>query len=442
MTGVTPSAPPRMPLRKIVVSSTLSSAIEWYDFFIYGTAAALVFNSLFFPSVDPIVGTLLSFATFGVGFMARPVGAVIFGHFGDRVGRKKMLVIAIFLMAISTTLIGLLPTYSKIGVLAPILLVVLRLIQGVAVGGQFGGAVLIATENAAEHRRGFYGSLAQLGPPVGLVASTASFLLITELTSPEQLESWGWRIPFLLSISLTVIGLYAHFQLEETEDGKAAARAGEVSRFPILDVLRNHPLNVFVGAGTVLTTGVGFYLFSVYVISYGKQQNIAYNTLLVAVIVSACLQVPAILAFGRLSDRLGRPTVFLGGVVGLAAWAFPVFLLVNTGRFAAIVFALVVAQVCVAAIQGPLPSLMHELFPAHLRYSGVSLGYQIGATVGGGLSPLAAAALFGRFGSFVPISVMLVFSALTTAVCIIIGKQNIKRGSAATPAAEKELTSN
>ncbi|MGW8813050.1 MFS transporter [Gordonia terrae] len=428
----------QMPLRKIVVASTLSSAIEWYDFFIYGTAAALVFNKLFFPSVDPLIGTLLSFATFGVGFMARPVGAVVFGHFGDRLGRKRMLVIAIFMMAFATTLIGLLPTYASIGVLAPLLLVLLRLIQGVAVGGQFGGAVLIATENSAEGRRGFYGSLAQLGPPMGLVGSTLVFLIVTELTTTAQLESWGWRLPFLLSFSLALVGLYAHLKLEESAEGEHGQAP---PRFPIVDVLRKHPRNVLIGAGTVLTTGVGFYLFSVYIISYGTEQGIARNDLLVGVVISACIQVPAILLFGKLSDRWGRPTVFLTGVVGVAVWAFPVFLLVDTGLLTSVIVALVVAQVCVAAIQGPLPALMHELFPAHLRYSGVSLGYQLGATLGGGLAPLAAAALYGRFETFVPIAVMLLVSALITGACVASMSGALTRPvPSADPAAEAQRT--
>lgn len=442
MTGATSPGKQRMPLRKIVISSTLSSAIEWYDFFIYGTAAALVFNKIFFPSVDPLMGTLLSFATFGVGFLARPLGGIVFGHFGDRLGRKRMLVIAIFMMAAATTFIGLLPTYSSIGALPPILLVALRLFQGIAVGGQFGGAVLIATENATENRRGFYGSLAQLGPPVGLIASTSIFLLITEYTTSDQLESWGWRIPFLLSISLAGVGLYAHFRIEDTTAAEKASKSDAAdSKFPIVDVLRRHPFNVVVGAGTVLTTGVGFYLFSVYVLSYGKTQGISYNLLLSAVILSACIQVPAIIFFGKLSDKLGRPTVFLAGVAGLALWAFPVFVLVNIGNAVSIIIAIVVAQLSVAAIQGPLPALMHELFPAHLRYSGVSLGYQIGATIGGGLAPLAAAALYGRFDSFVPISLLLIGSATVTAVCILAGRSKMNRGTTAQSAPPVEVES-
>ena len=417
----------RNSLSRIVVASTAGSAIEWYDFFIYGTAAALVFNKLFFPSTDPLTGTLLAFATFGVGFLARPVGGMIFGHFGDRVGRKKALVVGLFMMGTATTLIGLLPDYDRIGALAPVLLVVLRLLQGIAVGGQFGGAVLVGTENAAEGRRGLYGSFAQLGVPIGLILSSAVFLVATTATTPEQFAAWGWRIPFLLSFTLIGVAMFAQLKLEETA---AMQEAGQTSaptptRSPVLEVLRKHPKNVLLGAGTLILLAVGFYIFGTYVLSYGTTVlGMTRNAVLAAVIAGALLQAIAIPLFAILSDRIGRKKVYLGGVVGLAVWVFPAFLLINTTRFVLVALGIVVAQVLVAALQGPLPAFMHELFPLQVRYSGVSLGYQLGSLIGGGFTPIIATALYAEFGSFVPVALLVLVAAVVTGVSIMILTEN------------------
>ncbi|MGW3472657.1 MFS transporter [Saccharopolyspora sp. NPDC000995] len=309
-------------LSRIVIASIAGSTIEWYDFFIYGTAAALVFNKLFFPSADPLTGTLLAFATFGVGFVARPVGGMLFGHFGDRFGRKKALVAGLFLMGAATTLIGLLPSYTAIGTAAPVILVVLRLLQGIAVGGQFGGAVLIGTENAARGRRGLYGSFAQLGVPLGLILSSAVFLMATSVASPEQFVAWGWRIPFLLSFTLVGIAVFVQLRLEETAAMQRAAegQAPVVASSPVLEVLRRHPKNVLLGAGTLILLAVGFYIFATYVLSYGTTVlGMSRNSVLAAVIAGAILQAIAIPLFAILSDMIGRKKVYLSGVVGLAA---------------------------------------------------------------------------------------------------------------------------
>lgn len=431
MTTTPDTTPTKNSLGRIVVASTVGSAIEWYDFFIYGTAAALVFNKLFFPSADPLTGTLLAFATFGAGFAARPFGGLVFGHFGDRLGRKKALVIALFMMGTATTLIGLLPTYDSIGVLAPTALVALRLLQGVAVGGQFGGAVLVATENADPNRRGLYGSLAQLGVPVGLVLSSTVFLVATSVTTEAQFASWGWRLPFLLSFSLILVAMFAQFKLEETVAMQKAGQKPAKSGSPVLEVLTKHPKNAAMGAGTVILLAVSFYIFATYVLSYGTTVlNISYNSMLTAVIIGAGAQAVAIPLFASLSDKIGRKKVYLSGVLGSALWAIPAFLLVNTKQLVLIVLAVAIAQVLVAALQGPLPAFLHELFPLHVRYSGVSVGYQFGSMLGGGFTPILATYLYAKFDSFVPVPLLVVLASVITTLCITVLAENRNQAGA------------
>lgn len=408
-----------MTLAKIIAVSSSGSAIEWYDFFIYGTAAALIFNKLFFPTADPLAGTLLAFSTFAVGFAARPLGGMLFGHLGDKVGRKAALVTALFLMGGSTTVIGLLPTYASIGVLAPIALVVLRLAQGVAVGGQWGGAVLIATENAPPHRRGLYGSFAQLGVPVGLVLSTLVFLGTSAWLTEAQFAAWGWRLPFLFSIALIMVALYAQFRLEETVAMREVKAAGTASS-PVLEVLRKHPGNIALAAGAVIVVGAGFYLFATYLLSYGTTVlGMPRSTMLNAVMWGAVAQVPALPAFAHLSDRIGRRPVYLFGAVTTGLWVFPAFLLVNTRSPGLVVLAVVVALVLFAAMYGPQAAFFSELFTARLRYSGASLGYQVGVMLGGAFTPIIATWLYSQYRSFVPVAVFLLVTALVSCACVI-----------------------
>ncbi|MFF0203694.1 MFS transporter [Streptomyces sp. NPDC005017] len=414
-------------LSRIIMVSSAGSAIEWFDFFIYGTAAALVFNKLFFPASDPLVGTLLAFMTFAIGFVARPVGGIVFGHFGDRVGRKPALVSALFLMGGSTALIGLLPTYDAIGVAAPVLLVVLRLLQGIAVGGQWGGAVLIATENAPRGRRGLYGSFAQLGVPAGLMLSSLVFLVITSTLDDRQFTAWGWRVPFLCSIALIVVALFAQFKLEETEDSRQARQereatgAAEGSRSPVVEVLRRHPRNVLLAAGAVVVIGAGFYLFVTYMLSYGTTVlGMPKSTLLNAVLVGAALQVPALMGFGALSDRVGRRAVYLVGAAGMGLWAYPAFLLLNTERWPLVTLALVVGQLLFAAMYGPQAAFFSELFSARVRYSGASLGYQLGVMLGGAFTPIVATWLYAKYESFVPVAGFLVAAAAVSCLCVLV----------------------
>lgn len=420
--------PPHRPARptslaKIITVSSAGSAIEWYDFFIYSTAAALIFNKLFFPSSTPLTGTLLAFSTFAVGFAARPLGGVIFGHFGDKIGRKKALVTALFLMGGSTTLIGLLPTFDSVGVLAPIALVVLRIAQGIAVGGQWGGAVLIATENAPANKRGLFGSFAQLGVPLGLVLSTVVFLGISNTLTDEQLISWGWRLPFLFSIALIGVALFAHFSLEDTAAMRQvkSADTARPTRSPVLEALRSNPRTIALATGTAVVLGAGFYLFVTYMLAYGTQVlGMPKPVLLNAVVWAAVLMVPALIGFAALSDRIGRRKVYLFGAAATGAWVFPAFVLVNTKNPTLVTIGISVALVLFSASYRPQAAFFAELFSARMRYSGASLGYQMGVMLGGAFTPIIATALYAEFGSYVAVAVFLAFTAALSCACVLV----------------------
>jgi MHS family shikimate/dehydroshikimate transporter-like MFS transporter len=409
-------------LGRVILASGVGATIEWYDFFIYGTAAALVFNKQFFPGAGELAGTLLAFATFGVGLLARPLGALIFGHLGDTIGRKRAFVLVILIMGTSTTAVGLVPTAASIGIAAPIILVLLRILQGFAVGGEFGGASLFATENAPPGRRGFYGSLAQSGAPAGLFLSTAVFLIITNVTTPEQAASWGWRIPFLLGAPLIGLGWYIHRKMEDTLASQNVTEAREtrhVGHSPIVTALRQHPLTILLAAGLCLVSTVAFYVYSTYVLYYGESVvKASQSVMLLALLCSAAAMLVASLAFAALSDRIGRRPVYLIGLIGAVAWIFPAFMLINTGSGGLIILALVVAQIFGGAMQSILPALMHELFPAHIRYSGASLGYQIGVTIGGAFTPLVATALYAQLGSYVGIALIVVAGGVLAVFCL------------------------
>jgi metabolite-proton symporter len=421
-TVVKPSefSPPGM--ATIAGASFIGTAVEWYDFFVYGNAAALIFGAKFFPSLSPLAGSLAAFSTFTVGFLARPLGGVVMGHFGDRIGRKLMLVASLMIMGVATFLIGLLPTYAQIGVWAPILLVALRFIQGLGIGGEWGGAVLIAVEHAPSHRRGFYGSFPQMGVPAGIILSNLVFLSLSKLLTREQFDSWGWRVPFLLSSALVAIGLYVRFQLEESPLFKEVTQAQRHPRImPIAELLRRHWRKVLLASlAFTASTTVG-YIVLVYVLSYGTTTlGMARNTVLLMVLLASVLQLVMIPALSALSDRLGRRRVFMTGAIASAVWAVPFFMLLDTRNPWLLLLSLSVAVTFVSAMYGPQGAIAAELFPTSVRYSGASVGCQISSILGGGLAPTAAVALFAATGNSLSTALYIAGVCLISFIAIVL----------------------
>lgn len=407
-------------VRKIALTALAGTSIEWYDFFLYGTAAALVFPTAFFPAgMPPVIALLASFSTFAVGFVARPIGGIIFGHYGDRLGRKKALVVALVLMGAATTLIGCLPTYASIGAAAPLLLIVLRFAQGIAIGGQWGGAVLIATENAPPERRGFYGSFAQVGAPVGVILANLAFLLVSANTAPDAFMQWGWRVPFLVSVVLIGLALYVQLRLEDTVEFLQLKKRAAPARSPVLEALRTHPKQIALAAGAFLAVQVPFYILVAFVIAYGTGAagpGVSRNTMLGAVLVGAVAMIPSLLLAAAWSDRYGRRGVYMAGAVLLAAWSFAIFPLIDTGSFLWICVSLAVGQMLVAMMYGPQAAFITEMFSTEVRYSGASLGYQLGAILGGGFAPIIATALLAEYHDTVGISIYMAIACAITLV--------------------------
>jgi metabolite-proton symporter len=408
---------------RIVGTALAGASIEWYDFFIYGTAAATVFPALFFPKSDPLVGTLLAFGTFAVGFIARPVGGVLFGHYGDRVGRKRSLVVALLLMGCATTAIGALPTYASIGVLAPLALVALRFVQGMAIGGQWGGAVLLLIESAPPGRRGFYGSFAQLGVPMGVLFANLVFLGVTQAFGESGVQAWAWRLPFLFSIVLIGIGIYIQLRLEETPDFVEAQRQRQAEppqRSPILRVLRESPRTILLAAGAFVAINGNFYIFITYSVAYGTHTlGLPQSTMLAAVMISALVQAPALLIAAAVSDRMGRRAVYLAGALTLGLWSLAFFPLMDTRSFGLITLALCGGAVFNSMMYGPQAAFFGELFRTEVRYSGASLGYQIGAIFGGAFAPLIAAGLLAATGSSLAIGGYMALLCAVSFGCVL-----------------------
>lgn len=409
---------------KVIAMASAGAAVEWYDFFIYGTAAALVFPKLFFsPELPQFVGQIAAFSTFAVGFIARPVGGVLFGHFGDLYGRKRALVLAMMMMGTATTTIGLLPGYETAGILAPLLLVVLRFVQGLAVGGQWGGAALLAIESAPAHRRGFYSSFVQVGVPLGVVLANIVFLIASALIEPDSFVAWGWRIGFIVSVGLIFIGLYMHWKVAEPEGGTepASESAPAASRSPVLAVLRGHGREVALAGGAFVANNTCFYIAITYAVAYGTATvGIARETLLFAVSVGSIVMIPALMLSGAMSDRFGRRGIFLLGAALAGLWAFAFFPLIDSRSPFAITIAIAVALFFVSLMYGPQAALFAELFPKYVRYSGASLGYQIGSVAGGGFAPIIATALFARYQSSAAISVYLFAMCVISFVSILL----------------------
>jgi metabolite-proton symporter len=403
-------------LRRVIFASFIGTTIEWYDFFSYGTAAALVFNRLFFPTLDPLAGTLSAYGVFAVGFVARPVGGVVFGHFGDRLGRKTVLVWSLLIMGVATALVGVIPTYDQIGVWSPLILVALRFVQGVGVGGEWGGAVLLAVEHSGGARRGLHASWPQMGVPAGLLLATGVFALLSSQLSESAFFAWGWRVPFLVSIGLIGVGLFVRLRVLETPAFEKLKQARRESRAPLLDVFREHPRQVAIGMGLRFAENTLFYIYTVFVLSYGEK-SLGYprSVPLQGVALASFLGLFSIPFWSHLSDRIGRRPVYLAGAVLSLLIVFPFFWLFARGP-ACVALALVLAlNVGHDMMYGPLGAYLSELFGTHVRYSGASLAYQLSSAFAGGLAPLVATYLAARYGSSAVAGYMVGCCAITVA---------------------------
>ena len=410
----------RVQVRRAALASAVGTTIEWYDFFLYNTAAALVFPHLFFPSSSAYAGAMQSFATYAVGFAARPVGAAIFGHWGDRIGRKATLIITLLLMGISSGVVGMLPGTAAIGFAAPLILVLLRLIQGIAIGGEWSGSVLLAMEWGDQRKRGLLGSFAQIGVPVGLVLGTGGMTLLSATLSPAAFDSWGWRLPFLASLVLVAIGLVIRLKILETPMFAKLVADKKTARTPVLDAIRHHWREILLSAGLRFSEQMPFYLFTSYVLVYVVARGDFSKTFVLnAVLVGAACELAMIPLFSQLSDRWGRKRVYLTGAVLTAIIAFPYFAVLTNGGHALVFIAVVLSFVPHALQYGPQAALIGESFPTHLRYGGAGLGYQLASVFAGGPAPLLATWLLHETGTPYSISGYIVLAAVVTVLCVV-----------------------
>ncbi|MER6163181.1 MFS transporter [Streptomyces violaceorubidus] len=430
-----PATAPPAPnnLRRIVAASLIGTTIEWYDFFLYGSAAALVFNELFFPDSDPLVGTLLSFLTYAVGFAARPVGALVFGHYGDRLGRKKLLVLSLLMMGGATFAIGLLPTHATIGTAAPVLLTVLRLVQGFALGGEWGGAVLLVSEHGDARRRGFWASWPQTGAPAGQLLATGVLSLLTAVLSDAAFNSWGWRIPFLLSGVLVMVGLWIRLSVDESPVFKQAlaqaeSRKAKAEPLPLVAVLRYHWRDVLIAMGARMAENIGYYVITAFILVYATTAaDVSKQTALNAVLIASAVHFAVIPAWGALSDRIGRRPVYLLGAAGVGLWMFPFFMLIDTGRFGSLLLAVTVGLVLHGAMYAPQAAFFSEMFATRMRYSGASIGAQFASVAAGAPAPLIATALLSEYDSSTPISLYVIAAAVLTLFAVGVARETRHR---------------
>ncbi|MBS0611565.1 MAG: MHS family MFS transporter [Proteobacteria bacterium] len=418
--------PTPVSINRLALLGLAAASIEWYDFFLYGVGAALIFPTLFFPTTLPhSVALLASFSTFAVGFVARPVGALAFGHIGDRIGRKSALAVAMVLMGAATTLIACLPSYAAIGVAAPIVLVLLRFLQGLAIGGQWGGAMLLLVESAPQGRRGFYGSVAQAGVPVGVVSANLAFLAVSACTTAEEFAAWGWRIPFVLSVALVGLGIFLHRRIEDTPVYRELLRRrGDAHRprgSPVLQALREHPREIFQGIGAHIAVNLCFYICITYSIAYGTDVaglHLPRTLLLSAVIIASVTMAPLLLIGGALSDRFGRRRIYMLGAVLTGISAFFLFALIDKGSLPWVAAGIAGTMGASSLMYGPQAALFGELFRTHVRYSGASVAYQTAAILGGGFAPIVATELTAHFHSTFAVSCYMALACVIAFIAV------------------------
>ncbi|MFE2165289.1 MFS transporter [Streptomyces sp. NPDC059447] len=428
--SATPSASPGS-IRRVVAASLVGTTIEWYDFFLYGSAAALVFNKLFFPSSEPLVGTLLAFLTYAIGFAARPLGGVVFGHYGDKIGRKKLLILSLLMMGGATFAMGLLPTHASIGVGAPILLTLLRLIQGFALGGEWGGAVLLVSEHGDDKSRGFWASWPQAGAPGGNLLATGVLALLAAVQSDEAFLAWGWRVPFLLSGVLVVVGLWIRVSVSESPvfleaQAKAAeqAAAGAKEKLPVAEVFRTNWRGVLTAIGTRLGENISYYILTAFLLVYVTTHlGLSKSNGLNAVLIGSAVHFVTIPAWGALSDRIGRRPVTLIGSVGMTGWAFAFFAMLDAKSFPAIAAAVTIGLLFHGAMYGPQAAFISEMFDTTVRYSGASMGSQLASIIGGALAPIVAVELLKDYGASLPVSLYLAAAVVITTLTVLVAKE-------------------
>jgi metabolite-proton symporter len=410
----------RTQVRRAAMASAIGTTIEWYDFFLYNTAAALVFPHFFFPESSAYAGAMQSFATYFVGFAARPIGAAIFGHWGDRIGRKTTLIITLLVMGLASAVIGVMPGTATIGVAAPIILVFLRVLQGIAVGGEWSGSVLLTMEWGDQKRRGLLGSFAQIGVPLGLVLGTGGMTLLSATMSEDTFDAWGWRIPFLASLILVAVGLVIRLRILETPMFAKVLKQGKTASAPVKDAIKHHWREILLSAGVRFAEQMPFYLFTTFVLTYVVQVHHYSKTfILSAVLVGATVELAAIPFFSNLSDTLGRRKVYTAGAVAAGVFAFPYFYVLTNGSAVSIFIVIVLSMIIHAMMYGPQAALIGESFPTHLRYGGAGLGYQLASVFAGGPAPLLATWLLHETGTPYSISVYIVIAAVITVLCAL-----------------------